>query len=244
MTDSGERCRGRWPQRAGLSTPVRRGPPPKLDPSSVGRSPSGVSLGAGAAGESGAEVRYRGQRPRERVPVGTEIRRGSPPKPDPSSVGRPPSGVSLGEGAAGESGAEVRAEDSGHRERVPNGTATRRHRGRRALQRQVSMVTNQFHGVGWSRTHQQLVGLVYSRGSELDAEAEIFEFRLRLRRQNWPREAVLSACGTMPAQAQAVLVADDAALWHRHSFRLVTRPTYSRPSGSESRPTYSPDGPR
>ena len=53
----------------------------KPDPSSVGRPPSGVSLGDGAS-----TVRLS--------------------KPDPSSVGRSPSGVSLGEGAVGGSGAE------------------------------------------------------------------------------------------------------------------------------------------
>ena len=55
--------RRQWPQRAGANgTATRRRPPSKPDPSSVGRPPTGVSLGRGRSGE----VRRRGRTvPRE-----------------------------------------------------------------------------------------------------------------------------------------------------------------------------------
>ena len=131
--------------------------------------------GAGAAGEPGAEVRYRGQRPqRARA---RHHREQAPPR---SGRGQWPQRA------------------------APNGAASRRYRGRRALQRQVTVVTNQPHGVGWSRANQQ--SWLVSRA----VEAQSWMQKQRPsssdvgRAGSWPLEAVLSACVVLPAHVQAV----------------------------------------
>ena len=68
------------PSGVSLEEGASTGQFPRPDPSSVGWSPSGVSLGEGASTDRLS-------------------------KPDPSSVGRSPSGVSLGDGAVGGSSA-------------------------------------------------------------------------------------------------------------------------------------------